>query len=212
MTRLLSYLIAGARLAGCKSSPTCVDPPHTFDLTTPTGDRYVWRNDRDNVHLYDVVAGVGYRATLQDITRDDLLERWQPDRESSVSRQHFVDTGLYLPMGAAERQALGVEDDADEIIVGDVVRVIRTGSAPAESLGYVGPVVKIEDGDIGLDSAPGGVWWYAEGDLELVDEIPDPRDVALDRVAGILTSRDWRSRSQRVLDISSVLRSTGRPL
>lgn len=91
--KMLAYLLAGARLAGCKVSTTIVAPPFTRVLTTPDGEELHWRtDDRDAL---------------------DLLRRWQPDTESSASRQHYIDTGVYLPVGEVDDLACrACADDA----------------------------------------------------------------------------------------------------
>jgi hypothetical protein len=93
--KLTAYLIAGARLTGC----------------SVTGDD-------DGPWLVQVSAHDGGRAERRVFHPGpefaDLLESWQPDRVSSVSCQYYIETGFYLPVGPAQRAALGVVESADE--------------------------------------------------------------------------------------------------
>ena len=109
MNKLISYLVAGARLTGCKSSPTIIDAPHSRDLVLPTGARLLWHDERmgDDAAVQDPRTFALHRMPGVSILQ--VLESWQPDRESSVSSQHYIDTGHYLPVGQVERAALGID-------------------------------------------------------------------------------------------------------
>jgi hypothetical protein len=123
---LLGYLIAGARLTGCKVSMRLgndgrmVDTPDDKLYLTSGGGVPGWPGDQ-SAGLYTPNPGGYWCPVTNDdgthVTLGDLLDRWQPDRVSSVSRQHYIETGLYLPVGPAEREALGVEDDDDRSCV-----------------------------------------------------------------------------------------------
>jgi hypothetical protein len=87
--KLRSYLQAGARLTGCRSS-MIVTGQH--DLNTPDGERYVSTPD-GGVRR----QGTRYDWTLiEGLTFEQLLWRWQPDLSGSASSQHYIETGRYL--------------------------------------------------------------------------------------------------------------------
>ena len=116
MTPLLSYLIAGARLTGCVHGYLLGNDGR--NLRTPAGEMFYtsggrpgWPGD-ESAGLYIGRRWAPVTRGEHHVTLGEILEAWQPDRESSVSRQHFIDTGLYLPIGSAQRELLGVQEES----------------------------------------------------------------------------------------------------
>lgn len=96
--KLTAYLIAGARLTGCKVSRNLWGGSvGTIDYMTTKDDardnpviRNEWSTER--------IGPKRTRPEIEGMTLDDVLRRNQPDLSLSASVQHYIDTGCYLPV------------------------------------------------------------------------------------------------------------------
>lgn len=99
--KLTAYLIAGARLTGCKVSRNLWGG---YTVSVGTVDYMTTKDDaRDNPVIRNEWSSerLGPKRTRPEIecmTLDDVLRRNQPDLSSSASVQHYIDTGCYLPV------------------------------------------------------------------------------------------------------------------
>lgn len=116
-TGRLGWLIAGARVMGCRSTPA---PHGGLTLVTPDGKQYVASQGGEVVEVYEHVGDRRWEWVRQPFTFEELLTRYQPrlpvrvtQSQVDVARDaiNLVGNVGYLPIGVGETflRALDIE-------------------------------------------------------------------------------------------------------